>query len=460
MKKPNLLFMTIFLIVCANANAQIGIGTTTPDASAILDLSSTNKGLLMPRMTTLQQTDLASPAIGLTIFNTSNGQIETNKGDGFGGALWTGGSATTGVTAPLGTNTTQLATTEFVLANSGNYIFKEAIGDITTNLTTDILVSEMSLTPPAGTYSVSFNGQYSNAPTISSSTMSTGQCLTDLVELYNQLQGIPTNFTGHDFNFGSGETIYAGKYSVGSAIAVAGVLTLDGGGNPDAIFIFKALGAINTYSGTSIVLTNGTKACNVFWVAEGAVGIGANTIMKGVLIAHGAAVAVGAESMLEGRMFSTYGAVAFGPGVATIPIGVCPAVSLGVLSSFVLFTGGGAINNTGASTYNGDIATNAGATGSLAAAVVNGTIFPENASASVTTTVVNTTVAKATFSIYQNDVIIPNSVRSATSNGNLAIVSLQSIATVTAGQSIAIKWKTNVGALTLGNRTLTLIKVH
>ena len=56
--------------------------------------------------------------------------------------------------------------------------------------------------------------------------------------------------------------------------------------------------------------------------------------------------------------------------------------------------------------------------------------------------------------------IIPNSVRSATSNGNLAIVALQSIATVTEGQSIAIKWKTNVGALSLGNRTLTLIKVH
>jgi hypothetical protein len=460
MKKHKQLLITLCFLFSIVSNAQIGIGTSSPDSSSILDLSSTTKGLLLPRMTVLQQTNLVSPAIGLTIFNTTSGQLETNKGDGLGGALWTGVSANTGVTAPLGTNNSQLATTEFVLANSGNYIFKEAVGDITTNLTTDVLVSEMTVSPPAGTYAVSFNGQYSNAATISSSTMSTGQCLTDLVELYNQLQGIPTNFTSHDFNFGSGETIYAGKYSVGSAIAVAGILTLDGGGNPDAIFIFKALGAINTYSGTSIVLTNGTKACNVFWVAEGAVGIGANTIMKGVLLAHGAAVAVGAESTLEGRMFSTYGAVAFGPGVATIPIGVSPAVSLGVLTSFVLFTGGGAINNTGASTYNGDIATNAGAVGSLAAAVVNGTIFPENASASVTTTVENTTVAKATFSIYQNNVIIPNSVRSATSNGNLAIVSLQSIATVTEGQSIAIKWKTNVGALTLGNRTLTLIKVH
>ena len=144
----------------------------------------------------------------------------------------------------------------------------------------------------------------------------------------------------------------------------------------------------------------------------------------------------------------------------SIARGICPAVTLGTLSSFVLFTGGGAINNTGASTYNGDIASNAGETGSLAAAIVNGTIYPANASASITTTEPNITVAKATFSIYQNNSIIPNSVRSVTSNGNLAIVALQSIATVTEGQSIAIKWKTNVGALSLGNRTLTLIKVR
>ena len=458
--KINNTFLAFLFLITACANAQTGIGTAMPDSSALLDLASTTKGFLVPRMTTLDQIAIENPAIGLMVFNTTTGEIEINKGNGFGGPLWKSASATTGVTAPLGTNTTQLATTEFVMENSGTYIFKESVGDITTDSTTDVLVSGMTVTPPAGIYSVSFNGQYSNAPTITSETLSTGQCLTDLVDLYNQIQGIPTNFSDHNFNFGNGETILSGKYSVASAIAVAGLLTLDGGGNPDAVFIFKALGAINTYSGTTIVLTNGTKACNVFWVAEGAVGIGANTIMKGVLISHGAAVAVGAESMLEGRMFSTYGAVAFGPGVATIPIGICPAVTLGTLSSFVLFTGGGAINNTGASTYNGDIASNAGETGSLAAAIVNGTIYPANASASITTTEPNTTVAKATFSIYQNNSIIPNSVRSVTSNGNLAIVALQSIATVTEGQSIAIKWKTNVGALSLGNRTLTLIKVR
>ncbi len=65
----------LFITLSINIFAQIGIGTNSPDASAILDLSSTTKGLLMPRMTTLQQSNLVNPAIGLTIFNVSSGQI-------------------------------------------------------------------------------------------------------------------------------------------------------------------------------------------------------------------------------------------------------------------------------------------------------------------------------------------------------------------------------------------------
>jgi hypothetical protein len=101
MKSYNKIILIVFSLLFSSLHAQIGIGTSTPDASAILDLSSTSKGLLMPRMTTLQQTALVSPAIGLTIFNTTIGQIQSNKGDGFGGALWVG-DRTIGTTAPLG----------------------------------------------------------------------------------------------------------------------------------------------------------------------------------------------------------------------------------------------------------------------------------------------------------------------------------------------------------------------
>ena len=52
------------------SNAQVGIGTATPNASAQLDISSTSKGLLLPRLTTAQINAIANPEPGLLVFNT------------------------------------------------------------------------------------------------------------------------------------------------------------------------------------------------------------------------------------------------------------------------------------------------------------------------------------------------------------------------------------------------------
>ena len=56
-----------------NNGGGIGMGTTTPDASAVLDLTSLNKGLLVPRMATTDMNAIVSPAEGLVIFNTTIG---------------------------------------------------------------------------------------------------------------------------------------------------------------------------------------------------------------------------------------------------------------------------------------------------------------------------------------------------------------------------------------------------
>ena len=53
-----------------NTTGEVGIGTTTPAASALLDLTSTNKGILIPRMTAAQKTTITSPSTGLLIFQT------------------------------------------------------------------------------------------------------------------------------------------------------------------------------------------------------------------------------------------------------------------------------------------------------------------------------------------------------------------------------------------------------
>lgn len=81
MKKLLLLTCIGFLLtshlVIAQTNTfptsgSAGIGTTTPDASALLDITSTSKGVLIPRMTKIQRDAIASPALGLLIYQTNS----------------------------------------------------------------------------------------------------------------------------------------------------------------------------------------------------------------------------------------------------------------------------------------------------------------------------------------------------------------------------------------------------
>ncbi|SDE48956.1 BclB C-terminal domain-containing protein [Dyadobacter soli] len=53
------------------ANAQVGIGTITPDGSSQLDIQSTGKGLLIPRMLDTERAGIASPATGLLVYQTN-----------------------------------------------------------------------------------------------------------------------------------------------------------------------------------------------------------------------------------------------------------------------------------------------------------------------------------------------------------------------------------------------------
>lgn len=52
------------------ADAQVGIGTTTPNASSILELNTTTKGFLPPRMLSTERAGIGSPATGLLVYQT------------------------------------------------------------------------------------------------------------------------------------------------------------------------------------------------------------------------------------------------------------------------------------------------------------------------------------------------------------------------------------------------------
>lgn len=77
---------TSFLTVFFNGvffQAQIGIGTTTPDVSAVLEMVSTEKGLLVSRMNNIDMSNIVNPATSLLVYN-----VENKSYLGFDGAQW------------------------------------------------------------------------------------------------------------------------------------------------------------------------------------------------------------------------------------------------------------------------------------------------------------------------------------------------------------------------------------
>jgi hypothetical protein len=132
------------------------------------------------------------------------------------------------------------------------------------------------------------------------------QAHTDLVAAYAELAGR----TGGATLAGAlaGATIAPGLHTVVGAVSNTGTVTLDAGGNPNAVFAFQINGAMAMAAGSHVVLANGARASRVFWQVNGAGAIGANADFAGTLMALDA-VAVGNGSMVNGRAFARNGAL-------------------------------------------------------------------------------------------------------------------------------------------------------
>ena len=140
MKK--LFLSTLLVCICIISQAQTGIGTTSPNASAKLDVYSTNKGFLPPRMTSAQRTSIANPAAGLMVYQT-DGIIGLYY---YNGTSWvyvinnannvlSVANGGTGVTNSTGTGNTVLSnnpTIESLTVSSGNTQFPSSINVSTT----------------------------------------------------------------------------------------------------------------------------------------------------------------------------------------------------------------------------------------------------------------------------------------------------------------------------------------
>jgi hypothetical protein len=255
-----------------------------------------------------------------------------------------------------------------------------------------------------------------------------------------------TNST-HLATYGAGETLSPGVYSNVGAVTANGTLTLDANNNPNAEFIFQFGAAFSTAAGFQLNLINGASPCNVYWIAEGAIALGASTSMKGMLLSNNGAVSMGNLSSITGSLYTRAGAIDIDASAVSQTSGC--ATTHGILDSYSLFTKIGGITNVGNSVISGNIATNAGAITGFSTATLAGNIFPAGAGD-----------ATAYFSLYQNGIEIPFSSRKRISSRPINDLILQATTTHLSSENIEVRCRVDSGKVKVQNRIFTILRVR
>ncbi len=143
------------------------------------------------------------------------------------------------------------------------------------------------------------------------------QAQLDLTAAYDSLFGLPCPAANIVATLG-GTTKTAGVYcSPSSTMGVTGVVTLDGGGDPDAIFVFQVGTGLTTAG--DVVLINSAQAKNVYWVIGSSATIGTASKWQGNIIAL-TSITMVTDATLLGRALARNGAVTLGThNVITLP---------------------------------------------------------------------------------------------------------------------------------------------
>lgn len=192
-----LFFCFIICVFVQISYAQTGIGTTTPEASAKLDVSATNKGFLPPRVTLTSGTDnttIPSPATGLLVYNTGN-----NAGLVAGYYYWNGTSWATiatasgsGVSASILRGSRSAAQTG--LTNGGNVLF---------NQVDNVAGQEISLNTSTGQITLAAGRTYRLMAQVPNFQTSSGDARLQF-SWYNETSGAYIGSTSNNYPPGSG----------------------------------------------------------------------------------------------------------------------------------------------------------------------------------------------------------------------------------------------------------------
>lgn len=128
-----------------------------------------------------------------------------------------------------------------------------------------------------------------------------------LTAAYDDAASRPSNGSaGTDL---SGQVFLPGVRTASSSLLLSsGSVTLDAEGNPEAVFIFQIGTTLITGSNTTVLLTGGAQACNVFWQVGSSATLGTGTSFVGTIMAS-ATITANTAATIHGRLLASTGAV-------------------------------------------------------------------------------------------------------------------------------------------------------
>lgn len=156
-------------------------------------------------------------------------------------------------------------------------------GSTVTNTGPSVINGNVGVSP--GTAIIGFPPGSVVPPYVIQSEIVAGAAQNGLTTAFDDFSGRPTtvDLTGQDL--GTQSPLAPGVYNFDSSAQLTGVLTLDAGGDPDAVFVFNIGSTLTTASSSSIVLVNGATGGNVYFVVGSSATLGSDTEFWGRIIA-------------------------------------------------------------------------------------------------------------------------------------------------------------------------------
>jgi len=223
--------------------------------------------------------------------------------------------------------------------------FAVLAGSTVTNTGLTVVNGDIGMSP--GTAVTGFPpGTVSGGTMHSGAGSAAGSAQTANAAAYNNLvaQTCETNLTGTVLGAGVA-TLTPGVYCFDAAAQLTGTLTLDGQGNPNAVFIFQIVSTLTTASSSSIVLINGARACNVFFQVGSSATLGTGTAFRGNILAL-ISITLNTGASLNGRALAQNGAVTLDTNSISAPSQCSTTAAIANLSGRVTNSNGRGIPRT------------------------------------------------------------------------------------------------------------------